>query len=187
MRGRLPSIGFVAVCATYVLAALFFWRGLSTPVLDRVWWLDHGLKTGRITRLAPGDRALLADALARHPALGGALLGGRTIGILSEHTDGWIATPTVVVLRTPASGAMSRLRLDVQTPADLLPCSLEMHGPGWSRTLELERHGVRFVDLPPPAETTAIIELELGGRDFPADPSMLGLRITFGEGGGEEP
>lgn len=180
MKGRLPSIGFLAVCGTYALVAAFFGWGLSTPALDRVWWIDHALKTGKMRRLKPDDHALLAGALERHPGLGSALLGGRAIGILSENTDGWIATPTVVLLRTPESNDVTQLRLVVQTPRDLLPCTLRVRGPGWKRTLELERQGVETVELPPSGQVAEIIELRLPGREFRADPSMLGLRVGFG-------
>ena len=111
MKAKLPSVGFLAVCGTYALVVAFFGWALSTPALDRVWWIDHALKTGKMRRLKPDDRTLLAGSLARHPGLGRALLGGRAIGILSENTDGWIATPTVVVLRTPESHQVTRLRL----------------------------------------------------------------------------
>jgi hypothetical protein len=47
-RRRRPSSGFVAVCATYVLAAAFLVWGFATPDLDRVWALHHELKIGKL-------------------------------------------------------------------------------------------------------------------------------------------
>ena len=41
-----PSIGFAAVCATYILVAVFFFWGFKTPDLDRVWTVHHLMKLG---------------------------------------------------------------------------------------------------------------------------------------------
>jgi hypothetical protein len=179
MRARQPSLGFVAVCLTYGLVIAFFLWGFSTPDLDRAWTLHHALKTGQMKRLRAADRELLHEAMARHPALARALLGGREIGLVSAHSDGWIATPTATVIRTPESGSHQELLLEVQTPRDLIPYTVEVRTPGWKKTLKVTERGTRSVPIPDPPETSEILEVRMRGRNFKADPSMLGLRIVL--------
>jgi hypothetical protein len=102
-KRRLPSIGFVAVVATYTLTAAFFFWGFRTPDLDRIWSLHHKLKIGRVYDIKKRDRKMLLRAMVRHKELARSLLPSGEIGIISENSDGWIATPIVTILRTPQS------------------------------------------------------------------------------------
>ncbi len=178
-RRKLPSSGFVAVCLTYCLVAAFFLWGFSTPDLDRVWTLHHVLKTGDMTRLPPGDKKLLKDAMHRHERLTGALLGGDDIGIISAHAEGWIATPHVTILRTTKSKKYTAIFIDAQTPRDLLPFMIRIEGDGWKDKVQVEKHGRYQVGIPAIKGVPEIIEVKLKGQDFEADPSALGIHLSF--------
>jgi hypothetical protein len=171
----------VAVCATYVLVAAFFIWGFSTPDLDRVWTLHHELKIGKLTKLKAGDRALLEACMARHAELARDLMDGDDLGIVSAHSEGWIATPTATVLRTEKAGRYRALSLEIQTPRDLLPYRIEVRGRGWSEKLEVTEQGVQEIDLPDPPETPEVIEVRMRGQSFEPDPSVLGVRLGFKE------
>jgi hypothetical protein len=176
-----PSVGFIAVCLTYCLVAAFFLWGFSTPGLDRVWTLHHLLKTGELDRLTPEDREILSDALVRHEALADALLDDTEIGIISANLDGWIATPCVTLLRTRQSGRFHSISMDVQTPQDLMPFSIVVKGDGWKKKLDVKNHGRFKIDMPKPPNAPEIVEVILKGVDFEADPSVLGIKMTFEE------
>ena len=180
-RRKVPSIGFVAVCLTYCLVVAFFLWGFSTPDLDRVWTLHHVLKTGEMTELEPNDRKLLTDAMHRHQRLTSALLGGDDIGIISAHAQGWIATPHVTILRTIKSKEYTAIFIDAQTPEDLLPFTIRVEGDGWQDKVKVEKHGRYQVGIPEIKGVPEIIEVELLGRDFEADPSALGIHLSFEE------
>lgn len=179
--GRWPSRGFVAVCAAYLLVAAFFAWGFSTPDLDRVWTLHHELKIGRLSKLRAADRVLLEECMARHPRLARELLNGDEIGIISAHGDGWLATPTATVLRTAQAQEYRSLALEVQTPRDLLPFRIVVKGNGWEKQQEVDQQGQFEIDLPPVPETPEVIEVRMRGRAFEPDPSILGVRVRFGE------
>ena len=180
-RRILPSVGFVAVCLTYCLVVAFFVWGFFTPDLDRVWTLHHVLKTGDMTRLEPDDKKLLKDAMHRHERLTTALLGGDDIGIISAHTEGWIATQCVTILRTTKSKKFRTIFIDAQTPKDLLPFSIRIEGGSWKEKLDIEEHGRYQVSIPEIAGVPEIIEIKLKGRDFGADPSAIGIHMGFEE------
>lgn len=167
------------VVLTYGLTLAFFAWGLGTPPLDRVWRLRHELKIGRVYNLDKDDRELLLSAMDRHPELAAALLPSGQIGIISAHRDGWIDTPLVTIVRTPRSGSTLRIILNVQTPPQHIPYDLELSGSGWDRELKVEARGVLAIDLPPPAEKPELVTLKLKGSRFRADPSSLGVRVTF--------
>ena len=179
--GRWPSLGCLAVCATYALVLAFFVWGLSTPDLDRVWTLHHELKIGRMAKLHRSDRALLEECMARYGKLAGDLLDGADIGIVSANSDGWIATPTATVLRTGKSAKVRKLVVDVQTPDDLMPYRLVVRGRGWKKKVEVTAHGRLEVELPAPPPAPEVVEVRMRGRKFAPDPSVLGVRLTFGE------
>ena len=179
--GRWPSLGCLAVCATYLLAAAFFIWGFSTPDLDRVWTLHHELKIGKLQKLKAGDRALLEDCMARHAELASDLMDGAEIGIISAQSDGWIATPTATILRTGKAGSYRALSLEIQTPRDLLPYKIEVRGRDWGEKLEVTEQGVQEIDLPDPPGAPEVIEVRMRGQSFEPDPSVLGIRIGFRE------
>jgi len=186
VRAWFPSPGFIVVFIVYGLVAAFFSWGLSTPDLDRVWTLHHELKIGSMKRLKDRDRALLGECMARYPDLAKALLDGEKIGVISANTNGWIAAPTATVLRTPESEGRRILRLQVQTPKDLLPYIMVIQGNGaagtgwaWRKELEVDRQGFMDVVLPEPPATSEIVEVRLKGNGFKPDPSVLGVRIEF--------
>ncbi len=178
--GRWPSLGFCAVCLTYLLTAAFFAWGFSAPLLERAWLLHHQLKIGKIDRLRPAQRKLLESCLQRYPQVTEDWLAGKAEGMLSANSDGWMATPSAVLLRTPAS-RIAELMLDIQTPADLMPYRLVVRGRDWKRRIEIERPGSVRVELPPPSGPE-IIEVRLRGRKFESDPSLLGVRVGWGSG-----
>ncbi|MCP4679362.1 MAG: hypothetical protein GY854_28505 [Deltaproteobacteria bacterium] len=180
-RRKRPSIGFIAVCLTYCLVVVFFLFGFSTPDLDRVWTLHHVLKTGEMTRLEIRDKRLLTDAMYRHKQLTSALLGGDEIGIISAHAEGWVATPCVTVLRTTKSKKFTAISIDVQTPKDLLPFSIVVEGAGWKEKLDVKKHGRYQISIPEITSVPEIIEVKMKGRDFGADPSALGMHLSFKE------
>jgi hypothetical protein len=179
--GKWPSLGCLAVCTTYILVAAFFIWGFSTPDLDRVWTLHHQLKIGKLEKLKAADRALLEDCMARHAELARDLMDGDEIGIISAHSDGWIATPTATVLRTGKAERYRAMVLEIQTPRDLLPCHVEIRGRGWKERVEVDEQGVQEVDLPDPPKTPEVIEVRMRGQSFEPDPSVLGVRIRFKE------
>jgi hypothetical protein len=178
---RLPSVGFVTVILVNSLALAFFLWGFSTPDLDRVWTLHHELKIGSMEGLSRSDRELLNRALARWPRLARSLLDERDIGLISEHSDGWIDTPTAVVLRTPQSRRFRFLVLDVQTAADLMPCSMVVSGERWKRKKRLSEHQRLEIELPEAPGHPEVITVALRGRSLPSDASALGLRIRFSD------
>jgi hypothetical protein len=176
-----PSIGFLAVCATYLLVAAFFLFGLTTPDLDRVWRLHHLLKIGEVSLLDPADKALLTEAMARHERLASNLVDGEEIGVVSAHMDGWIETGQATLIRTPASGKYLTVRLQVETPADLLPMTAVLRGPGWQQKVEIAAHGEVDIPFPEPASAAEIIEIVLQGERLEAEDSVPGVRVSFGE------
>ncbi len=176
-----PSVGFVGVCLSYALVAAFVLWGFSTPDLDRVWTLHHLLKTGQQWELDRGDRELLGRAMARHPELGRDLIDRAEIGIISAHDEQWIATPTVTIVRTAESERFRVIKVDVQTPQDLLPIAIIAKGKGWRHEQLVERQQPIRIELPPPPETAELIELELRGQGVEADPSVLAMRLSFPE------
>jgi len=179
-RRRLPSSGFVAVCATYLVAAAFLAWGFSTPPLERVWTLHHELKIGKLGAPNGSDRKLVQAALHRHADLAHALLPEGEIGLVSAHNDGWIATPEATIVRTPA--ARDRvLKLDVETPRDLLPFTVDVRGDGWRKSANVTQHGSYELDLPAAHPGPELILVRLKGRDLRDDPSVLGVRISFAQ------
>jgi hypothetical protein len=176
---RRPSLGFCLIVLTYSLSLAFFAWGLGTPPLDRVWQMHHELKTGRLYALERPDRELLASALIRHPALAEALLPAGQIGIISANRDGWIDTPVVTIVRTPHAQPNQRLLLDVQTPPQHLPCKLLLEGTGWQQERQVQERGVLTLNLPPPPAEPELLTLKLEGTGLRADPSSLGVRVTF--------
>ncbi len=179
-RSKWPSVGFVAFVLTYVLAGAFFLWGLSTPPLDRVWTLHHLLKIGSMDQLAQDDRVLLSEAMKRHKPLTRALLDGAPIGIISAHVDGWITTPNAVILRTAEAKGYDKLQLDVQTPQDLLPLTINVQGSSsWDREITVERQGPASLELPGSPGRPEIFELSVRGKGLAADPSVLGIRVRF--------
>lgn len=176
--GRLPSAGFVAICAVCVAVVLFFAWALGTPPLDRVWEIHHLAKIGELGRLTAEDRALLEKAMAEHDELARDLLDGHALGIITAHIDGWIATPVATLLRTPES-EVRELRIDVQAPQDLFPVEVAVRGGSWSERRELVEHGALAVTLPAPKSGTEIVEVEIAALNLEADPALLEARITW--------
>jgi hypothetical protein len=166
------------VCATYLLAVAFLAWGLSTPDLDRVWTLHHELKIGKLGAPDNSDRKLLGRALRRHRELAHALLPAGEIGLISTHRDGWLATPSATIIRTPRS-AERVLVLDVETPRDLLPFRVDVRGYDWRRQAQVTQHKAYELSLPEPPSEPELIVVKLEGRDLRDDPSVLGVRITF--------
>jgi hypothetical protein len=179
MKLQLPSLGFSLVVFTYLVSIAFFAWGLDTPPLDRVWQLHHELKIGHTYKLSKEDRSLLLGAMQRHPALAAALLDAGQAGIISANRDGWIDTPHVTVLRTPRSPAALSLVLDIQTPPQHIPYEIEIDGSGWERELNVEARGVMTVELPPPPQSPELITVKIKGDELRADPSSIGVRVTF--------
>jgi hypothetical protein len=179
MRLERPSVGFSLVVAVYALSVAFFAWGLSTPPLDRIWQLHHELKIGRIYKLPKEDRQLLLESMREHPTLASALLDAGQVGIISAHRDGWIDTPHVTIIRTPRSAAALRLLLDVQTPPQYIPYEIEIDGSDWERELEVHARGPLAVELPPPPAVPELITLKIKGDELRADPSSIGVRLTF--------
>lgn len=181
-RRRLPSIGFLAVSTTYAFAAAFFIWGFTTPDLDRIWFLHHELKIGRVYELKKRDRKMLLRATAQYKDLARALLPSGEIGILSENSDGWIATPVVTIMRTPQSRQTTRMRFDIRTSKALLPYAILIRGTDFKRRLEIRQQGYVDFPLPPVSQHPEVITVRLQERDFLADPSVLGIRIQFLQG-----
>jgi hypothetical protein len=177
-RRRVPSLGFVTVCATYLAVAGFLAWGLRAPDLDRVWTLHHQLKAGELGAPRGKERDLLRGALLRHRELARALLSGGEIGLISAHSDGWITTPEATIVRIAAAHERV-LRLDVETPRDLLPFEVDVNGGDFRKQLAVTRHGTYDVLLPAPQKAADLIIVRLKGRDLRDDPSVLGVRISF--------
>jgi hypothetical protein len=178
-RRRLPSIGFLAVGATYIFAVAFFVWGFKTPDLERIWFLHHELKIGRVYEIKKQDRKTMLRAMARYKNLARALLPSGEIGIISENSDGWIATPIVTILRTPESRPTKRLRFDIRTSKALLPYAIGIQGSNFKRKLKVKNQGYLNFRLPDVPQKPEIITVRLEERDFLADPSVLGIRIQF--------
>jgi hypothetical protein len=177
--GRLPSVGFVAVCLTAVAVVLFFIWGLSKPPLERIWEIHHLLKIGEMDRLSSIDKTLLERLMAEHGDLARDLLDGDEIGIISAHRAGWIASPTATMLRTSGSAAVKALEIDVQTHDDLLPLTIVVRGKGWKEQREAEERGRLEVPLPPSKGQDEVIEVRIKGDRLVADASVIGVRVTW--------
>jgi len=169
----------LAFAATYIFATAFFAWGFTTPDLERIWFLHHELKIGKVYELKKRDRKMLLRAMARYKELARALLPSGEIGIISENSDGWIATPVVTILRTPESRMTKRMRFDIHTSQALLPYAITIQGTNFKRKLEVRNQ--RYLDfrLPDVPQKPEIITVRLEERDFLADPSVLGVRIQF--------
>ncbi len=179
MTWQKPSVGLSLVGAVYGLTLSFFAWGLSAPPLDRVWQLHHELKIGQIYELTRKDRELLLAAMSRHPKLASALLTSGEIGIVSAHRDGWIDTSSVTIIRTPRSVGVTGLVLDIQTPPRHIPYDIELEGLGWAQKRRIEERGLLRIELPPSPALPELLTLKLIGRGLRADPSSLGVRVTF--------
>jgi len=178
-RRRRPTAGFVTVCIVYSALAAFFAWGLTTPDLDRVWTLHHELKSGRIGAPSKLDREVLARSMERHPELADALLREATIGLISSNMDGWIATSEATIVRTRHSQT-SAVQLEIASPDALLPITVELEGPGWHEKQVIEARGMHKLELPALKKSSELIVLRLSGRAAHADPSVLGVRVSFG-------
>ncbi len=187
-----PSLGFSLVVATYALSLAFFAWGLSEPPLDRVWFLHHELKIGRIYKIPKPDRELLEDSMAEYPALAASLLDSGQAGIISANRDGWIDTPIVTIIRTPRSPAALKLLLDIQTPLQHIPYEIEVDGRGWEKKLAVKSRGQMSLELPPPPGAPELVTIKIKGDELRADPSSIGVRLSFdppqdsAEGRGDE-
>ncbi|HET6337212.1 MAG TPA: hypothetical protein VFG30_28500 [Polyangiales bacterium] len=182
-KRRRPTAGFVTVCVVYLAVAAFFAWGLATPDLDRVWTLHHELKSGRVGAPSERDRAVLIRSMKRHPELAEALLRESEIGLISSNMEGWIATSEATIVRTKRATAQE-LQLDIASPDTLLPITVELQGEGWREQRELATRGVHALSLPAFKGASELIVLRLKGRAAHADPSVLGVRVLFGEGHG---
>jgi hypothetical protein len=145
-----------------------------------VWQLHHELKIGKRDRIGKADRALLGNAMDRHPDLAAALLPEGEIGIVSSNRDGWVDTPQVTIIRTPKSDKTLHVELNVQTPPQNIPYTIKLRGDGWKKRLKIEERGHFKIDLPPPLGTAELLTLELEGKGLRADPSSLAVQVTFG-------
>jgi hypothetical protein len=85
----------------------------------------------------------------------------------------------VTIIRTPRSPVNLRLILDVQTPPQHIPYEIEIDGSGWEREVSVEARGMMSIELPPPPAVPEIVTLKIKGDELRADPSSLGVRITF--------
>jgi hypothetical protein len=56
---------------------------------------------------------------------------------------------------------------------------VEIDGAGWERELSIESRGVLRVELPPPPPAPELVTFKIKGDELRADPSSLGVRITF--------
>jgi len=177
--GKLPSVGFVAVVATYAATAAFFAWGLAKPPLQRVWELHHLMKIGEIGRLDEADRELLEREMDERDALARDLIDGREIGIVSAHLDGWIATRDATLIRTPEAASVRELGIDVQAPDDLLPLEISIRGDGFEETREAAVHGLLRVPLPAPGDGPELIEVSVRGERSGGDTARMGVRITW--------
>jgi hypothetical protein len=184
-RSRLPSFGFVAVVSMYTLVVAFFAWGFSTPDLDRVWTLHHKLKIGKIGKLNRGDRETLLRTAARHPRLARSLLSDRDaergIGLVSAHGDGWLETPEATVLRTGESTEYRSMVFDIQCSEKRIPFTIEVRSDGWEKKIPVSKQGIERLKLPAVTDTE-IITIEVKGRGFRADPSVLAIRVDFETG-----
>jgi hypothetical protein len=176
----LPTAGFVVVCAVYIGVAAFFTWGLAPPPLDRAWVLHHELKAGRIGAPRASDREVLATSMARHEALASALLSEGEIGLISRHSGGWLAMPEATIVRTPKA-TERYIVLEVATPRHLMPFKVEVKGQGWTEKLEIKSRGVRTVKLPVLQGGGELIVVKIKGRELRADPSVLGVRVSFAD------
>lgn len=171
----------MTVCLVYATLAAFFAWGLSTPDLDRVWTLHHQLKAGRIGAPSSRDREVLTRSMAIHPELAGALLReDAEIGLISANMEGWLGTAEATIIRTPQA-AVSALQVEVASPDALLPITVELDGPGFKEKRELKTRGVHSLALPKPKGTPELIVLRLLGQAAHAEPSVLGVRVSFGD------
>jgi hypothetical protein len=105
-------------------------------------------------------------------------LSSGEIGLISAHSDGWLATPAATIVRTPAAKERV-LVLDVETPLDLLPFEIDVRGYDWHQRAQVTQHQTYEIALPKPPREPELIVVQLKGRDLRDDPSVLGVRITF--------
>lgn len=182
-RRRRPTTGFVAVIVVYAAVAAFFAWGISTPDLDRVWTLHHELKSGRLGAPRPADRDVLIRSMKRHPELADALLREASIGLISSNMEGWIATSEATIVRTQGAKAKA-VQLEIASPEALLPITVELEGQGWREQRELTARGVHALALPALEDASELIVLRLKGQAAHADPSVLGVRVSFGDDSG---
>jgi hypothetical protein len=178
MKFRRPSLGFAVVILTYVSTTAFLAWGFTTPPLDRISVLDHQLKIGEVWELPEEDVELLQGALLQYKGLATALLSDAEVGVVSAQREGWIETPEVTIIRTNKSEEFKFIELDVQTPEKYLPIKVNARGASWKDKLHIDREGVYTLALPPTAQPE-LISLKLKGKDLRADPSVLGIRVSF--------
>jgi hypothetical protein len=165
----------------YGAVAAFFSWGLSTPDLDRVWTLHHELKSGRIGAPNAKDREVLTRSMAAHPELASALLRDDTeIGLISANMEGWLGSAEATIVRTPTAAA-SNVQLEIASPDALLPITVELDGPGLKEKRELTTRGLHTIALPKAKGSPELIVLRLRGQAERAEPSVLGVRVSFGD------
>ncbi len=176
-----PSIAFISVGIVYFFVVLFFLWGVTPPKLDRIWTLYHEIRTGQLTRLKNKQRRMLTEAMLRYPELASDLLDGAELGIISQNRAGWISTTDVVILRTSRAKRFRWLKIEVQTPRDLLPYHLVLRGSGWKIRRKVSAQGRMAIELPEVKGRPELIELQLIGKGLTADPSTLGMHLKFSE------
>lgn len=110
-RVRLPSLGFLWLCASVLAVSLFLAWGLREPELDRVGRILQDLEAGKTGAQTPLTLRTLVRALEKHPGLGPALLDGRPAALISLHRDGWIETEKALLLADPMARTDPRVDL----------------------------------------------------------------------------
>ena len=91
----------------------------------------------------------------------------------------WLDQIEAVLGASATRGSRAHLLLDVQTPPQHLPYRLLLEGPGWQQERQVQARGVLTLDLPPPPTQPELLTLKLEGDGLRADPSSLGVRVTF--------
>lgn len=185
---RHPSSGFLLLVASTALTVFFFAWSLRRPPLDRIFTLQHELRTGERWKLSDRDLDLFREQMKAYPNLAESLLADKDvatgIGIISAHRDGWIETPHVTIIRHSGALRQTVVSLRIETPSAHLPLELRIAGTGWEENVNVETRGGLDVTLPDVA-AAELIQMRfqsqaLRGKELRADPSALGVQVTFG-------
>jgi hypothetical protein len=115
--------------------------------------------------------------MRKYPELASALLGGRTIGVISARNwQGWLQVPQATIIRTQESTACTKLQLGVHTEPGLMPFPLNVQGANWTERVHVTAAGPLAIQLPPVTENELIL-VRFEGHKFPKDASRIGVKL----------
>ncbi|MBN2527035.1 MAG: hypothetical protein JXR76_11630 [Deltaproteobacteria bacterium] len=154
-----PTPGFWLLMGTSLAVLIFFIWGFSTPRLDRIWELEEGLKTGRVTQLSRSEKNTFYDVFEDYPDYLEELAGRRGIDLMSSNSDGLSLTDKLVLIRKAALSDCGNFVLDVSGEQSEFPIIFSVQGRSWQKEVEVKVSGRNTVLMPKDVLVPEFIEV----------------------------